>query len=632
MRFFSGLISLLSILAILLCTGCDNGGSDYFFEKPAAFSSVSGITCSDGSTSYLGFVVDNTKKYGARIMKISGCAQKIDKKFKDKRDKKTGIYVGGTGVSADQIIISGEAIIAVASTGSVVSDHWKDKKKEEMQLEPHKGRIVLRKLTNEIEHDKEFNRSYLLDFYPETVKAYGTEGFFFTGSDFSRNYIGFVDAEGNGTTAETDFAVSDVVIIKEKIYLFDKSTGSVYLADKDLTTENVKTSEDFIGGRMTGTYGKRIAFFAGAMLEITDSELNTLNTLEFPAGLEISAVSAAYYGENYKYRKFDDTIANEKVAVFGKEFDEFEESGFDPESWETINAEEGDIIWIATKSGVVRAYDFANSSWLIEPFRDRTSDTVYEKEVRPYLASSTVSYTKNGETTNDNVARVDSVKIARNIPSAMYYRFTYEGLFEGSASSGTYDASANTITDERADFEAFELDPSTDYAVFLNRTGSDECQIPKETNVIVPVQSGAEGVLALGSSEWSADIEKCFGNPVKYAIFAKGLYAVSRETPSGIAAFAGRASELGTEEEGESFSDDFISVNIRRTADDFATEKETSFYLKAGQGVPFVGFSSADIVEVMKNPATYRFVAFSPLTRRIIEYDMFNDNVKKVYK
>ena len=259
MRFFK--IFSVSLLFFALSTGCDKSGSDYFFERPAAFTTVSDTICKNGKTSYMAFVVDNTKKYGARIKKISGCAQKIDKSLKDKRDKKKGIYVGGTGVSIAHIIINGEALTATASTGEVTADHWKDNKKKEMQLNPHKGRIVFRKFNNAIEHEKDFNSSFLLDFYPEKIRNFNDEGFFFSGSDFAKFYIGFVDTEGQGETAEIDFPVSEIAVLGENIYLFDEFTGKLYRTDKGLSPEEVAAFDDYKEGKMVKIQGGRLAFF-----------------------------------------------------------------------------------------------------------------------------------------------------------------------------------------------------------------------------------------------------------------------------------------------------------------------------------------------------------------------------------
>jgi len=51
-----------------------------------------------------------------------------------------------------------------------------------------------------------------------------------------------------------------------------------------------------------------------------------------------------------------------------------------------------------------------------------------------------------------------------------------------------------------------------------------------------------------------------------------------------------------------------------------------------GQGIPFVGFASADIMTDIESPAPMRFFGFSALTRRFVEYDMAKDEVEKVYK
>ena len=501
----------------------------------------------------MAFVVDNSPKYGARIKKISGCEQKIDKGFKDKRDKKRGIYVGGTGVSIDKIISGGEAVVAVASTGQVISEHWKDKKKEEMHLPHHKGRIVLRKFDNKIEQIKEFNRSFLLDFYPEIVKNYNDEGFFFSGSDFAAYYIGFVDTEGNGNWVEIDFPVAEIAVIGKKIYLFDDLTGTVYTTDKDLETEEAKVLDDYIEGRMVRLYGGKLAFFKENKLEIFDADLNSLHTLETPEGFDISAVNVFPYGSAYKYRKFEGEALSQKVQVFKKDLSDEEKEALSDEnteissSWETVEAESGEIIWIGMKNGYVRAYDFAASSWMIEPFDSKATST-YELEMRPYLASSNSSFPKNSVTTYDNSPFIDKIEAARGITSPMTYRFVYEGL-------------------------------------------DDE-----------------------GSS-------------------TKGTYTVSRET-FGKKEFVGTATELGSSDSEDSFSfeDDYVSVAIRRADDSFATEPETSFYITIGQGIPFVGFASADIMTEIESPAPMRFFGFSALTRRFVEYDMTKDEVEKVYK
>ena len=543
----------------LLCASCSSGGSEYFFERPAAFTTISGSECKNGRKSYTAFVVDNTKEYGARIKKISGCEKKIDKSLKDKRDKKKGIYVGGTGVSADKIISGGQAVVAVASTGQVLADHWKDNKKEEKRLEPHKGRIVLRRFTTGIEHDKEFNRSFILDFYPEIVKSVNNEGFFFFGSDFAAYYIGFVDAEGNGETAQIDFPVSEIAVIGKKIYLFDEFTGTVYLADKNLAVGSGTVLEDYIEGGMSRLYGGKLAFFKGNKLEIFVSDLNSVHTLETPEGFDISAVNVFPYSSGYKYRKFGEEALSEKIEVFRKDLTDDEKETLSDEnieissSWETVEAESGDIIWVGTKNGFVRAYDFASESWLVEPF-DSTVSSTYELEMRPYLSSSRTSFIKNSETTSDNVPFVESVSVARGLPAQMIYKFVYEG--------------------RRFD-EPFD-------------------------------EEGKKG--------------------------RAGSYTVMRETFGETVLLDKTAKELESGESGVSFEDEFVSVVIRKADDSFETEPETSFYLTLSQGVPFVGFSSADIMTEMESPARLRFLGFSAVTRRFVEYDMLKDKVDAVYK
>lgn len=537
----------------LIAVSCSSNGQNYVFDSPAAYTTVSGMKCKSGRTSYMAFVVDNTAKYGARIKKISGCEKKIDKGFKDKSDKKRGIYIGGTGVSIDKIVSGGEAVVAVASTGRVASEHWKDRKKEERRLPDHKGRIVLRKFGNEIEHDKEFDRSFLLDFYPEIVKSYENEGFFFSGSDFAAYYIGFVDAEGNGEQVLIDFPVSEIAVIGRKVYLFDEFTGTVYTVDKDLKPEEAAVLGDYVEGRMVRVYGGKLAFFKENKLEIFDKDFNSLHTLETPEGFDISAVNVFPYSPDYKYRKFEGDALSEKVQVFKKDLSDEEKEALSDEnteissSWETVEAGSGDIIWIGMKNGYVRAYDFNAESWLVEPFDEKAAST-YELEMRPFLASSYSSFPKNSVTTYDSAPFIDKIEVARGITSPMTYRFVYEGL------------------DDEGSFTA-------------------------------------------------------------------GSYTVTRET-FGRKEFVGTASELGSggSEDSFSFEDDNVSVAIRRADDSFETEPETSFYFTVGQGIPFVGFASADIMTDIESPAPMRFFGFSALTRRFVEYNMLKDEVEKVYK
>ena len=197
------------------------------------------------------------------------------------------------------------------------------------------------------------------------------------------------------------------------------------------------------------------------------------------------------------------------------------------------------------KNGYVRAYDFTNSSWMVEPFDEKATST-YELEMRPYLASSYSTFPKNSVTTYENAPFLDKVEVVRGLTTPTTYRFVYEGVFD-------------------------------------------------ET-------------------------------------FSKGTYTVTRET-FGKTEFAGNATELsgGDSEDSFSFEDDYVSVTIRRADDSFETEPETSFYFTVGQGIPFVGFASADIMTSIESPAPMRFFGFSALTRRFVEYNMLKDEVEKVY-
>jgi hypothetical protein len=551
MRFACGLFTVFALF--MTAVSCNSSGPNYIFEGPAAYTTVSGTVCKNGRSSYTAFVVDNTVKYGARIRKISGCEKKIDQGLKDKRDKKRAIYVGGTAASIDKIVVNGEAVVAVASSGRVIADHWKDNKKEELHLADHKGRIVFRKFDNGMGHDKDFNRSFLLDFYPEIVKSYTDEGFFFSGSDFAAYYLGFVDIEGNGSWKEIDFPVAEIAVIGRQVYLFDDLTGTVYKTGTDLEPEEVAVLDDYKEGRMVRLYGGKLAFFKDNKLEIFDADLNSLNTLETPNGFDISAVNVFPYSSGYKYRKFAGEVLSEKIQVFKKGLSDEEKDALSEaniavsSSWETVDAESGDIIWIGMKNGYVRAYDFAASSWLVEPFDAKAAST-YELEMRPYLAASHSLFPKNSETTYENAPFVDKIEVVRGLPSPVTYRFIYEGL-------------------------------------------DDE-----------------------GS-------------------FTKGAYTVVREA-LGETTFVGNATELGSgdSEDAVSFEDDFVSVAIRRSDDNFETEPETSFYFTLGQGIPFVGFASADIMTDIESPAPMRFFGFSALTRRFVEYNMLKDEVEKVYK
>ncbi|MBO4440917.1 hypothetical protein J5834_02270 [bacterium] len=633
---------LLLIVPCCFIWGCSGSGNSYFFENPVDVTTVGNVVCKNGSVSYIAFVTDNTKKYGARLMEISGCGRKIDKKFKDERDKKTGVYIGGVGVKSDLFIKGGEAYIAVASSGYVVSDHWKDEKEEEKRLPQHKGRIALRRLTNQVAHEPDSNRSFTLDFYPENVKAYLNEGFFFSGSDLGKRFIGFVTPEGEGVVKEITFDVSDIVVVSSRILVFDRNDGSVYTVTKELETEKVRTYDKFVSGRMSGIFDKRIVFFKGRELEIYSPSLELLNSLEAPDGFDISAVTDLVYTESYNYRLMKSETMSERVEIYHNDEtsddDEPEESGetltdgIDYENWETSDAVSGNVILVSSANGLIMAYDFETSAWLAQPYDASEKSNDYARQLRPYMNSRYAFYPQSEDADSENGAVLYSVEASRGTPFATTYRFVYEGIFEGSSSpSGVYDASENTITDERADFTVFGIDPETDSVVLTSRVRSDECGIPENTSVTMQIASVDGQVLHLAAGEYSSEIANCFGETLGYAIFAKERYAVSRETNAG-RLFLGRGSELGAGETGFSYEDDYVGVAIRRRDDAVATEKETSFYFKINPGIPYVGISSSDIMNVMSNPAPMRFVAFSTLTRRVIEYDLSDNSVVKVYK
>jgi len=633
---------LLIILMFCVSVGCSGSGNSYFFENPVDLTTVENVVCKNGSVSYIGFITDNTKKYGARLMEISGCGRKIDKKFKDKRDGKTGVYIGGVGIKSDIFIKDGEAYIAVATSGHVAADHWKDKKKEEKQLPSHKGRIALRRLTNNVAHEPDFNRSFPLDFYPENVKAYLNEGFFFSGSDLGKRFIGFVTPEGEGEVKEIDFDVSDIVVFSNRILVFDKSDGSVYTVSKELETEKVRTYDKFVSGRMTGIFDKRVVFFKERELEIYSASLELLDSLETPENFDISAVTELVYTENYDYRLVKPETLEERIEIYHRDEvsdeDETEEAEetfadeIDYENWETSDAFEGNIILVSSKNGRILAYDFETSAWLVQPYDDSGKSNDYARQLRPYMNGRYSFYPQSDAADSENGAVLDSVEANRGTLFPMTYRFVYEGTFEGSSSmSGVYDASGNTITDEGADFTAFGIDPETDRVVLTSRLRSEGCGIPENTSVTMQISSVEEQVLHLEAGEYSSKIADCFGETLGYAIYAEGKYAVSRETADG-KFFLGRGSEIGAGETGYTYEDDSVGVVIRRRDDAVATEKETSFYFKVNPGIPYVGISSSDVMNVMSNPAPMRFVAFSTLTRRVIEYDLSGNSVVKVYK
>ncbi len=643
---------LFAVVLFSVLSACDSSSKDYFFEQPSYFSVLKGSKCLNGSISYMGFVVDNTGKYGARLMKISGCSSKIDKDFKDGFDEKTGIYVGGIGTSSDQMVVEGKVVFATASSGYTEFENW-NKKDDKLRLEKHTGRIVFRKMSSDMKHDPSFNRSILLDFYPSIVKAYKNEGFFFSGSRFGRNYIGFADTEGKGESMEIVTAVSDIVTTGDTIYLFDRTAGSVYEVDKSLEVVVKMTDPELVGAGITAISKNRIAFYIRNDIRIVNSSLETIKALKMFDGNEISSVASVRYDESLEYRKFSQDNMSEFVKIYEKEIDDADISDEDiPEEEEgevsdedelsdddekVLDASEGDILWIASKKGNVMAYDMKNSSWVVVMYsaEEALSNPDHYNEMRPYIDSTYVTYPKNGRTDPSNVPYISSVYAVRGIPHSLTYKFVYEGIIEDTLSgNGTLNEERTVISDKTAEFDKYSINPVTDRITLLNRINSVDCVIPWNENavfaiteVISPTQIGIK------IDKYKEQIEKCYGNPFTYALFPSERYAVSRENYSG-SEFAGKGVELSAgSNNGEfSFSDQYAGISIKRKTDEVVTEKETSFFIKLNPGVPFAGFSSPDVATFIANPSSGKVLLFSPLTRRVVEYDINSGKISKIYK
>lgn len=648
----------LTLIALIVFAGCESSSDDYFFENPTSLSVLKNVLCTDGDVSYIGFVTDNTSDYGARLMKISGCALKIDKDFDDDIDGKTGLYVGGTGVSNDSVEIDGEVFIAVASSGYTEFEHWKDKD-ESKKFEAHKGRVVFRKLGRDLSHDPKFNKSILLGFYPSKVKAFGKKGFFVTGSSFGKNYAGFIDLEGRSVIKEITFNPGDISTAGEKAYISDADTGSVYSVDESVNTVLIEDSlpDPSVRSRgMNSIRGDRIAVFNGGAVVIYNSDLKPVRRVDLPEGYQVSSVSSAEYQVSYEYRKFTNDEMDEQISIYKKEIENNDadqegsdediavagddnEAGDDDSSIPVTiyDAKDGDVVWISTTTGTVMAYDLKNESWLVTYYTDEEEDSVpeYNSEMRPYVSSTYSSFPKYGKTDADNIPYIREIYAKRGLSSTVIYRFTYEGAFEGSYSEkGVLNDDGTVLKDISADFSEILIDPETDSVILLNRNGTSECPLPWNENIIMDITE------IISSYELGVDIEKyqdqigeCFGDRLTYVVFPGSMYSVSKEMNSDRSS-AGRAVEHPSDYSGTepSFSDGTVSVSILRTLDDVITEKETSFYIKISPGVPFVGFNSSDIMEGMFNAFPGRLLMFSPFTRRIVEYDYVNRDTVEVYK
>lgn len=655
------LLRLMPVLSVfLMLSGCESASNDYFFENPTSLSVLKNVLCTDGDVSYIGFVTDNTSDYGARLMKISGCATKIDRDFDDDIDGKTGLYIGGTGVSNDSVEIDGEVFIAVASSGYTPYEHWKDKD-ESKKYETHKGRVVLRKLNRDLSHDPKFNRSVLLGFYPSIVKAFGKKGFFVAGSAFGKNYSGFIDLEGRPVIKETVFNPGAISVAKGKAYISDADNGSVYSINESADTVLIEETlpDPSIRSRgMTVLNGDRIAVFNGGAVVIYNSDLKPVRRIDLPEGYQVSSISSAEYPVNYEYRRFTNDEMSEQVKIYEKDMENADQdadseksadddtlSDDDTETGDDdsvagvtlLDAKDGDVVWIATTTGTVMSYDLKNESWLVTAYSDEEADSnpEYFNEMRPYVNSSYSSFPKYGSTDADNIPFVKEIYAKRGLSDTVIYRFTYEGAFEGTYSEkGGLNESLSVLNDVSADFTGSKIDPETDSVILLKRNGTSECPLPWNENILMDItEIISSNELGVDIGKYSGQITPCFGERLSYAIFPVSMYAVSKEINSE-KSFAGRAVEYETDYTGTepSFSDASVSVSILRTVDDVVTEKETSFYIKINPGVPFIGFNSSDIMKGMFSAFPGRLIMFSPFSRRIVEYDIIYRDTVEVYK
>lgn len=651
---------ILIVISGFLSTGCDSGSNEYFFEQPSSFSALKGSKCLNGSVSYMGFVLDNTKNHGARLMKISGCASKIDKDFKDDFDDKTGIYISGFGIASDQIVVDGEVIIAVASSGYTEYEHWK-KKKDDLRLDRHKGRIVFRKMGKDLKHDGSFNKSILLDFYPSVIKAHKTNGFYFAGAKFGKNYIGFAGTDGKGEYKEVDFVPSVIALSENGALVFDSEKGSVYAVDQSLeAVEVIANADKLTKSGMNQLSGGRLAFFKGTEILIYNSGMQFIESVNVFAGSDISAVSSVSYDDFHEYRSFTQESVTDFIKIYEREEEkddadvmaeeladdseetpdddaEISEDETDEDNVALLDASEGDVIWIASKSGNLMAYDLKKKSWLVRKYSEseKISNPAYYNEMRPYINSTYVTFPKDGDTNPLNAPHISTVYSIRGLPGSITYRFSYEGSFAGTESkNGILNDGMTALTDSTVDFSKLTIDPQTDFVMLTNRINSADCMIPVNANAVITINSViSPNELDVTVEKYGDQIKKCYGTSISYAVFPNGKYSVSRETSSGIE-FAGKGIELEAAYSGNdfSFTDEYAGISIKRKNDDVATSKETSFFIKISPGVPFEGFSSGDIMTHISNPAGNKMVMFSPLTRRVVEYDIMDGMVSKIYK
>ncbi len=704
------LIFTLFIFALFF-SSCRSSTERYLFDKPVAFSIQRGVKCSSGSISYMGFVADDTSKYGARIKKISGCASKIDKDFRDKNDKKRGIYVGGRPVSIDQIEIEGEIFIGVGVSGFVKYEKSHEAKDyKDSELPDHRGRLALRKLGTDFEHDPSFDSSIFLDYNPYQVSSYQKEGFIVTGSYFGKFFLSYIPLDGDVEEIELPFFPSDMKCRGKDCYLFDQAAGDLYKLElEELSFELVASGYDLAFPRHRGfnlLSDGRVIIFDGDRIDVLDRKLEVVKTLALPSDFSIVSVSGVKYDESFKYRKFSQEDMFKKVMLYSEDripselpdeeempdeetfkiepagandsFDEFhglpdniyddddesdkdndheesddmtdedfddddteEEFVYDEEFEELVlDASEGDIIWIASLTGRVVAYDLATESWMVNHFDEDHKGDVPDhfRELRPYIANKYRTFPPHGETDSSNSPDIVKIVAARGLFHSVFYRFSYEGAILGSNSvTGFYDDENSLFLDYNADFNQIGIEPGVDKIVLRGKQTSSKCMIPWSENAVLKIDGiQNSGILDVSAGKYDDQILNCYGENLDYSIFPGNMYSATIDSKAGNR-FAGRAAEYQADEKNvsdasPSFSDQFVSVWIQRETDEIETEKEFSIFLRIRPGIPFTGFSSNDIMEQMVSPSNGRILMFSPLTRRFVEFNLINGNIVKIYK
>jgi hypothetical protein len=658
---------ILSFLMIFLFFGCGPSTENYLFEKPVAFSIQKNVRCNNGSISYMGFVADDTSDYGTRIMKISGCGASIDKDFKDGHDDKRGIFAGGTPVSIDQTAIDGEVYIAVAVSGYTQYERsHKAKGYKETELENHLGRIALRKLKTGFAHDKSFDRSVLLDYNPYQIKAF-KDGFVVTGSYFGSFHISFVPVDGEVVKATIPFFPTEMECHDRGCVLFNGEDGELYELDpSDISFELKASGYDTAPVKNRGIAllsKRRTLVFDGDRADVFDAGFNIIDSIDLPEGFKITSASGVNYGSTLLYRQFTPEDMFKKVELFAVESDDAdsvdeelndEELNDEELNDEELNdedtdedvlfeevahdASEGDIIWLASATGRVIAFDISKGSWLVSNYDEssRTDVPDHYKELRPYISNKYKTFPSYGKTDASNSPEITKITSIRGLFHSVFYKFSYEGVISGKDSvTGFYDSDEWLFIDERANFEN-DIISGIDSIILRGKKNSPDCMIPWNENAILAIDAVLDSnVLEVSSEKYRTQIADCYGDTLQYSIFPADHYSVSRTDNTG-ESFAGRGFEIGADESEErdnpSFSDDFASVWMKRMTDEVRTEREFSYFLRIRPGVPYIGFSSNDVMERMVEPVSGRVLMFSPLTRRLIEFDLVNGSIVKIYK